>query len=736
MSTPLPVIQTDTSTYERPTQPWVCGRAAEGTPCQLGPDKRGRCRTTAECRPARKGDGWACSRPAAAGGPCTEGSAANGACSHLVPPCRPVRSLRSLRGLATCCVSVLSVGVLCWLVGGGSTRQNIASPGDLSFKHGTVTQTCATCHTTDVDNPASWVTRAAGEHGGIHESHLCLNCHQLGQDALAPHGLSGAALADIHHQLPGQEPSSANTPWLLGAARHWPGQPQTGGELACALCHREHQGKDAKLAVMDDQRCQACHTTQFPSFGNGHPEFAGYPYHRRTRLAYNHVSHLGRHYKEFQRIMPDGKAPTSCLDCHEQGPGGRMMLVKDFEHTCARCHLKQIEDPTLGGIAVLNLPGLDIRTLSRHQEAATVGEWPEAASGDLSPFMRLLLSTDERFVRADKVLHNVDLRDLRGANAAQLKAVEDYVWAIKNLFNELTHDEAMELRRRLEKILNRHLDVHELSSLTGDLPRELVRETQERWLPGLTSEVEARRAHPASPVPGASAWGLSVTPSAQGPFLAVPALLAGTNAWRNRPAPKPPPTKLRLPEGQSRWYADDVQFTLSFRPKGHAGDFMRTWLDRSAEAPASDSPAPLRAVFVSLSDPFGPGRCTKCHSVDRAGEGFKVNWLTSREMLDERPFTKFAHVPHFSLLGDRGCRTCHVLNEQGDVSRGFVAADHSLNTDPKLFESSFKSMGKATCATCHIQKAAGDSCLTCHNYHIGHLPPAMPSGRFTQGGGP
>ena len=576
---------------------------------------------------------------------------------------------------------------------------------------------------------------ATREHGGAHESQLCLNCHQMGQDALAPHGLTPAALADIHHQIAGQPDSSATTPLLLGVARHWPGQPQKGGELACALCHREHKGKDAKLAGMDDQRCQACHMKQFPSFGNGHPEFAGYPYHRRTRLAYDHVSHLGRHYQEYQRMMPDGKAPTSCLDCHEQGPGGRMMLLRGFERSCASCHLSQIEDVSLGGVTVLNLPGLDIKTLGQRQEAATVGEWPETASGDLSPFMRLLLSTDARFVHAEKVLHNVNLRDLRGANAAQLKAVEDYVWAIKTLFYELTHDEAMVLRLRLEKVLECHLDVHDLSSMTGDLPRELLRETQSRWLPDLTAEVEARHAPKVSPGSWVRAWGLSAAPSGQGPFLAIAALLSEPNPLRNRPAPKPPPQKFVPLEVRRRWFADDVAFALSFRPKGHAGDFMRTWLDHSAKAPCGDDNGALRAVFVQLSDPFGPGRCMKCHSVDRAGEGVQVNWLTNRPQADEHPFTKFAHFPHFSLLGEKGCRTCHVLNEQADVGRGFMGADHSLNTDPRFFESSFTSMGKATCATCHVQKAAGDSCLTCHNYHVGRLPLAKPNARFPGGGG-
>ena len=53
--------------------------------------------------------------------------------------------------------------------------------------------------------------------------------------------------------------------------------------------------------------------------------------------------------------------------------------------------------------------------------------------------------------------------------------------------------------------------------------------------------------------------------------------------------------------------------------------------------------------------------------MDRVSEGFHVNWLTSQEMPDERPFVKFAHVPHFSLLGEEGCKKCHKLDKQGDI---------------------------------------------------------------------
>ncbi len=179
--------------------------------------------------------------------------------------------------------------------------------------------------------------------------------------------------------------------------------------------------------------------------------------------------------------MPEGKAPTSCLDCHEQSPTGRMMLVRGFEKACASCHLSQIEDSSLGGIVFLNLPGLDVPTLrKRLPDAGTVGEWPESGGGDLSPFMRLLLSTDDHFVKAEAVLDGkVDLRDLRKANDDQLRAVDQYVWAIKGLMDDLSHDAPAALSRRLEKALGQRIEGVERSALTGDLPQGLVRRAQQ-----------------------------------------------------------------------------------------------------------------------------------------------------------------------------------------------------------------------------------------------------------------
>src|SRR5438874_7668280 len=97
MQKPLDPLGFKQSRYESPNQNWICGQAAEGRPCPLGPDKNGNCRATGQCIPARKDDRWFCTRSEAEGGKCEEGPRPRGECSHPIPPCQPVRSLRRLR---------------------------------------------------------------------------------------------------------------------------------------------------------------------------------------------------------------------------------------------------------------------------------------------------------------------------------------------------------------------------------------------------------------------------------------------------------------------------------------------------------------------------------------------------------------------------------------------------------------------------------------------------------------
>src|SRR5882762_8393546 len=88
------------SFYERPNQNWICGRACLGEPCLAGPDRKGNCQATCECRPLKKRDRWHCTRPTSLGGPCAEGPLPNGQCYRPLPKCQPVRSLRAWRRLA------------------------------------------------------------------------------------------------------------------------------------------------------------------------------------------------------------------------------------------------------------------------------------------------------------------------------------------------------------------------------------------------------------------------------------------------------------------------------------------------------------------------------------------------------------------------------------------------------------------------------------------------------------
>ncbi len=103
------------STYERPEQAWVCGRAADGRPCRIGPDPKGRCIATAECTPHKTGDRWYCARPEPYGGRCQEGPLPEGACAHPVQRCQPQRSWRAKRGRLTTWTIMATAGFVALL---------------------------------------------------------------------------------------------------------------------------------------------------------------------------------------------------------------------------------------------------------------------------------------------------------------------------------------------------------------------------------------------------------------------------------------------------------------------------------------------------------------------------------------------------------------------------------------------------------------------------------------------
>jgi hypothetical protein len=742
--------------YERPNQDWICGRAAEGNPCPLGPGKHGNCRATAQCVPARKGDRWFCTRSEAQGGKCEEGPSPRGECSHPIPPCQPVRSLRRLRGAAVWAVVALTAGALLLLFS-SALRRKWVDPGALTNAHATSAAKCSDCHSVDLANHPSIAAIGSPEKRALADSALCLNCHSLGHHPLNPHGAAPRSLVALRQDLL-KNSGSTNRPFLLRVSRKLNGLDAHSGEIACLTCHQEHRGRNFDLNRLSNAQCQTCHAVQFASFERGHPEFFQYPYRRRTRIFFDHNSHFHQHFPDKK-----DKAPGSCQDCHVADPSGRFMEVKNFDISCAACHSSQIrgEGMTVKGIAFFTVPGLDVETLNA--KGISVGEWPKFADGKITPFMELLLNRQPVMRKALQELRGVDLLDLRKAAPGQIAAAEQLAWGVKNLLFNLIVEGQDYLLTQVESQMS--LAGGPTSrGLAGEISPAVLIAAQKDWMPNLFTEVANYRKglKPALPQRPASTPQPSATPSPRKPAGEGESLLGGENSVSEgdllaasptpakaesksedltggellapsgkEPTPAatatppaastPPPVEPKPAEewaAAGGWYRPKESFTIFYRPSGHADAFLVAWLTTAAQMAQSDSG--FSDVFQRLVDPQAPGVCMKCHTADKNGNTITVNWLPAHLEPNAHPFTAFKHTAHFSLIGDKGCQTCHSLNPNSSYPKYFARDSGSLaNHDPHRFQSNFKPLAKALCAECHKPRVAGDGCLLCHQYHTG-----------------
>lgn len=162
------------------------------------------------------------------------------------------------------------------------------------------------------------------------------------------------------------------------------------------------------------------------------------------------------------------------------------------------------------------------------------------------------------------------------------------------------------------------------------------------------------------------------------------------------------------------WYRQD--FAILYKPTGHKDDFMRAWLDFSGRLVGKDKSNLASPVFDLLTADDAQGQCTKCHSVDGgSGESRAINWKPSSISTRASRFTSFAHEPHFGLLGEKGCLTCHDIND----AKGHK--DTYKGHDPKIFVSNFKPVEQTQCASCHGNNVAREDCLLCHIYHVSDI---------------
>ena len=366
-------------------------------------------------------------------------------------------------------------------------------PGPLAGAHGAI-DTCATCHTKSGRGKLSWVHGLIGG-DQLADSKACLTCHKMPDTAFNAHGASvdvlersTERLMKIAAGLP--QPRSARAQAIA-----FPTHDMAARGLSCATCHQEHQGVNFNLKKISNEQCRACHVVKFDSFDGHHPDFVDYPFNRRTRIVYDHAAHFGKHFPEVAKKDQSKRIPETCSSCHNSRDDKRVLGVARFEQTCSACHLNQIigKERVSGpkGIAFLSLPGLDVQTLKKRK--ATIGEWPEGSEAELTPFMKFMISRNERGRALIKSVDGLNLQDLTGASDDQIKSVAGLVWEIKRLLYALISGKASDVLADLDMGGGVKLGAKVAADLTANIPRDVIISAQQEWLPNLAEEMINRQ---------------------------------------------------------------------------------------------------------------------------------------------------------------------------------------------------------------------------------------------------
>ncbi len=366
-------------------------------------------------------------------------------------------------------------------------------PGPLTSAHGAI-ENCSACHAKSGSGKLSWIHGLiAGD--PVADSQACLTCHKMPDTAFNAHSASAEALQQSTQRL---TKLAAGMPVPQSARAQsiaFPTDNKLAHGLYCATCHQEHQGVNFNLNRISNEQCASCHVVKFDSFDGHHPEFANYPFKRRTRIVYDHAGHFGKHFPEVAKKDPARRIPATCSTCHSSREDKRVMAVAPFEQTCATCHLDQIvgKERASGpkGIAFLTLPGIDLQTLKKKK--APIGEWPEASEAELTPFMKVMIGRNERGRALIKTVNNLNLQDLSRASNAQIRAVTSLVWEIKRLFYVLITGKASDVLADLNIGGREKLSANLISDLTASIPRDVVAGAQQQWLPNLGTEMANRQ---------------------------------------------------------------------------------------------------------------------------------------------------------------------------------------------------------------------------------------------------
>ncbi len=405
--------------------------------------------------------------------------------SDLPPQTERPGSRRDLLAVLLALVTVVCLGSAFVL----SRGTQFLMPGPLASAHGAI-ENCSACHTKSGKGKLSWLHGlVAGD--PLADSKACLTCHKMPGTAFNAHGASAEVLKRSTARL--TKVAAATPPPQSARAQStaFPTHDMVARGLYCATCHQEHQGVSFKLNKISNEQCRSCHVVKFDSFDGHHPQFENYPFKRRTRIIYDHAGHFGKHYPEVAKKDSARRIPATCSTCHNSNQDKRVMAVAPFDQTCSACHLDQIigKERVSGpkGIAFLSLPGLDLQTLKKKN--ASIGEWPDASDAALTPFMKMMISRDERGRALIRTVDSLNFQDLSGANDDQIKAVTNLVWEIKGLFYALIKGKASDVLGTFNVSGGAKLSATLVADLTASIPRDVVTSAQQQWLPNLATEM-------------------------------------------------------------------------------------------------------------------------------------------------------------------------------------------------------------------------------------------------------
>ena len=651
----------DGDDYLRPQQTWQCGLGDEGPPCPAGPDGRGCCPAAAACRPIRDGDRWQCNRSPLRGGPGAAGPNPAGECG-VVFRCTPVRSLRSRRGRIAWAAFLAAAGGACAILA-VSTRNDWLAPGRLSQHHaqlleaGEPTQRCGACHAAGNATLAQWRQHTSGTAAwATTQTELCMKCH--GKDFPAALATTAHNRADWQ-KLPSHAAPSVSSP------RRDPAEP-----IACAACHREHQGAGHDLTAMDDQACQACHQSRVTSFAVDHPEFSSWPYASAnasaTRIAFNHGSHLREHF-------PKEGRPFDCGRCHGSDPSG-FQTTLDHATACAQCHDRAIVASLSEGTPFVSLPTLDVDALAKRGQA--LEDWPPQASGDfegqLPAAMQLLLAANEPAAAAlVRLGPKFDFFDLEVSDSEQLAAAATIAAASRDLVRDLAERGHAAIGARLAKVIGRALTTEQLSALVGGLSSDALRGCREQWFG-----------------------------EANGAATGV------DRATANR---------LTTAGG---WIRDDLTLSLRHQAVGHGDPWLRAWLDVLAEASQGQHQALAQPLLLAALKSDAPGRCGSCHTLQAGVDGKSlIRWKALLPGENRGNLTHFSHRPHLLQPQLQDCTACHQVAPASVKNVGRVEGVAAGSATASAGVADFAPLAKSACAVCHTPRGAGEGCAQCHRYH-------------------